>query len=88
MKTSESKSLLLSFGVEREVSTPLNLYIKEMDLGMKYLGYFLTPNNYRVAGWNWLVQKFEKRISNWSYRWLTMVGRLVLVKFVLEGLHV
>lgn len=56
-----------------------------MELGMKYLGYFLKPNNYRVADWNWFVQKLEKIISNWSFKWLSMGGIMVLMKFVLEG---
>ena len=52
---------------------------------MEYLGYFLKPNNYKVVDWNWLVQKFEKRISNWLFRWISIGGRLILVKYVFEG---
>jgi hypothetical protein len=36
----------------------------------------------------WLEKKFEKRISNWSHRWLTLGGRFTLVKVVLESIHV
>jgi hypothetical protein len=35
-----------------------------------------------------MLQKFEKTIGNWSYRWLTVGGRHVLVKSVLEILPV
>jgi hypothetical protein len=36
----------------------------------------------------WLVKKFEKRIANWSHRWLSLGGRVTLVKVVLESIHV
>ena len=55
---------------------------------MKYLDYFINPKNYMVAHWKWLIKKIEKRISNLSYRWIFMRGRLVLIKYVLEGIHV
>ena len=35
------------------------------------------------------VEKFfEKRILNWSHRWLTLGGKVTLVKYVLESIHV
>jgi hypothetical protein len=33
-------------------------------------------------------EKIEKRISNWSHRWLTLGGRYTLVKSVLESIPV
>jgi hypothetical protein len=50
---------------------------------MKYLGFYLKPNNYRVADWKWMIQKVEKRIGNWSFCWLSLGGRLILEKSVL-----
>jgi hypothetical protein len=35
-----------------------------------------------------MEKKFEKRISNWSHRWLTLGGRVTLVKFILENIPV
>jgi hypothetical protein len=55
---------------------------------MKYLGFFLKPNNYRVVDWNWMIQKIEKRIGNWTFRWLSLGGRLILAKSVLQSLPV
>jgi hypothetical protein len=34
--------------------------------------------------WQWLVEKYEKRIRHWCSRWLSLGGRLVLIKVVLE----
>lgn len=59
-----------------------------LDDGFKYLGYFLKPNSYRVVDWLWLVKIIEKRINIWAYMWLSMGGRLVFIKVVLQNIHV
>ena len=53
-----------------------------------YLGYFLKPLGYRVSDWNWLVQKFEKRICHWTHKLLSLGGRLILVQDVLSSILV
>jgi hypothetical protein len=55
---------------------------------MKYLGFHRKPNNCRKLEWAWLIAKLEKRLKAWSFQWLSRVGRLVLVKFVLEAILV
>jgi hypothetical protein len=60
----------------------------DLNAGFRYLGYFLKPTNYRVEDWRWLLQKFEKRLGTWCHRWLTLGGRFILVKVVLESLLV
>jgi hypothetical protein len=57
----------------------------ELASGFKYLGYFLKMDRYTSEDWNWLIEKFEKRISHWCNRWLSLGGRLVLIKVVLES---
>jgi hypothetical protein len=57
-------------------------------LDLSTLGFSLKPNCYTRADWNWLEKKIEKRISNWSHRWLTLGGRVTLVKVVLESIPV
>lgn len=49
---------------------------------------FLKPNNYLNGDWWWLLRKLEKRISLWCDKWLTLGGRYIIVKFVLENIHV
>jgi hypothetical protein len=48
------------------------------------LGFFLKANCYTKVDWSWLLKKIEKMISNWCHRWLTLGGRFILVKSVLE----
>jgi hypothetical protein len=56
--------------------------------GLKYLGFHLKPNNYLKKDWKWLISKLEKRLSGWSFRWLSKAGRLTLTKAVLEAIPV
>ena len=56
----------------------------EILVGLRYLGYFLKQYCYKVADWRWLLIKFEKRIVHWCNRWLTLGGRFVLIKSILE----
>jgi hypothetical protein len=51
---------------------------------MKYLGFHLNPNDYRIYDWTWLLQKFEKIIDHWAYRWLSLGGRMILIKSFLQ----
>ena len=56
--------------------------------GLKYIGFNLKPNNYRKVYWTWLIAKLEKRLKSWSFRWLSRVGRLVLINSILEAIPV
>jgi hypothetical protein len=42
-------------------------------------------DNYKAADWCWLISKFENRINQWCNRWLSLGGRFVLIKVVLES---
>lgn len=53
--------------------------------GFTYLGFQLKPNGYLLKEWHWLIQKFESRISHWTFRLLSIGGKLTLVKSVLMG---
>jgi len=33
------------------------------DDGLKYIGFFLKPNNYKIADSTWLVAKVESKIN-------------------------
>lgn len=55
---------------------------------LKYLGFHLKPNDYRKNEWTWLLAKLEKRLQVWSNKWLSRVGRLVLIKSILEAIPV
>jgi hypothetical protein len=74
--------------LEQRMQATFNIQFVSIDEGMKYLGFYIKPNNYRVADWKWLIQKVEKRIGNWTFRWLSLGGRLILTKSVLQSLPV
>ena len=44
--------------------------------------------SYMVKDWLWMVSKFEKRISHWTNRFLSMGGHLVLIRSVLSSIPV
>ena len=56
--------------------------------GFNYLGYFLKPLGYRVNDWQWIILKFEKRISHWTNKFLSLGGRLILIQSVLSSIPV
>jgi hypothetical protein len=60
----------------------------ELAEGFTYLGYFLKSSFYTKKDWIWLSDKFEGRIHNWQHRLLSMGGRYILIKAVLESLPV
>ena len=74
--------------VRQRISNFLPFKMDPLSSGFKYLGYFLKPLGYGIKDWRWFIQKFEKKLSNWTYKLLTLGGRLVLVKSVLMSLVV
>eukprot|EP00253_Pinus_taeda_P012058 PITA_12058 len=65
---------------------PYNVH--PLDRRLKYLGFNLKPICHRISDWVWLVAKLEKRLTGWSFRFLSRAGRLVLIKSVLEAIPV
>jgi hypothetical protein len=59
------------------------IQVDSLDQGLKYLGFYLKPNCYRIGDWSWLIKKIEKKINNWTFRWLSLGGRLTLATSVL-----
>jgi len=72
--------------LEQRIQLAFNIQFINIEEGMKYLGFYLKPNCYRVADWNWMIQKIEKIISNWTLRCLSLGGRMVLEKSVLQSI--
>jgi hypothetical protein len=57
----------------------------DLSQGFRYLGYFLKTGTPRAADWDWLVNRVTNKINLWCNRWLSLGGRYILVKTVLEG---
>ena len=59
-----------------------------LDNGFRYLGFYLKPNNYLISDWHWLLRRIESRVGFWGHQFLSIGGRLILAKSVLEGIPV
>lgn len=92
MKVSLKKSCIYHFRLTAvwiaNLKTILPYSFHQLEDGFMYLGYYLKPNDYRSSDWMWLVKKFEWRIAHWTFRLLSIGGRLVLIKAVLTGIPV
>lgn len=58
--------------------------LHSLEVGLKYLGFRLKPKGYRIADWTWPISKVEKHLNIWYHRYLALVGKLVLIKAILE----
>eukprot|EP00253_Pinus_taeda_P017832 PITA_17832 len=56
--------------------------------GLKYLGFQLKTKGYSIADWQWLLERFYKKISGWKFKSLSLTGRLILTQAVLAQLAV
>ena len=48
----------------RNLETLFRFQCRDLDSGVKYLGFFLKPNDYRKKDWVWLLAKIEKKLSS------------------------
>jgi hypothetical protein len=84
-----SKTTVHFWGLEDQELTQLKAILpftfSDLNSGFKYLGYHLKPEASKAEDWGWLVAKIEKKIGLWCNQWLSIGGRLILVKSVLES---
>ena len=69
----------------RRITGLLPYIFEHLNQGFNYLGYFLKPSGYLVKDWHWIISKYEKPISHWTNRFLSLGGRLVLIRSVLSS---
>ena len=55
-------------------------------LPTKYLGVPLSHNLIRHASWQDLVDRVKARLSSWAIKPLNLLGRLVMVKSVIQAM--
>jgi hypothetical protein len=65
-----------------------SIFCRSDSLQSKYLCMPLGANSSRISTWKPVIEKFCKRLHLWKERLLTMVGRLYLIKSVLNFLHI
>lgn len=59
-----------------------------MSGGIKYLGYHIKPCNYRVLDWQWLIDRFYRKILGWEFRYLLMGNRFILTQALITHMGV
>jgi hypothetical protein len=87
-----SKSVVHYWGLSTTELRPLKdsipLSFINLSEGFTYLGFQLKMGASSSSDWRWLVALYERRIGFWCNKWLSLGGRYILIKSVLEGLAV
>jgi hypothetical protein len=92
MKIKYQKSCFLSHNLNDDLLNRVveifGILVYYLDQGMKYLGIFLKPNEYRVNDWHWLTPESGEEYWTWTSRWISLGGKLVLVNSILQNMSV
>jgi hypothetical protein len=89
---SHAKSKIYSWNI-----TPIEMRDISRILGMEghtnwdsftYLGVPISKKIQEPSSWNHLLDKLKNRISSWGANWLTLAGRIVLIKSVLASVPI
>lgn len=59
-----------------------------MNSGFHYLGFQIKLNEYKIIDWSWIIKKKDLKLKHWTFRWLSIGGRVILIKSVLHSLSV
>lgn len=51
---------------------------------LKYLRVQLDPGRYQNRMWEELINKCQSKASSWKNKWLTLAGRIQMIKYVLS----
>jgi len=90
LKVNFSKSLLVRVNVHGSwlSEAALVLNCKVGVIPFMYLGLPIGGNASRLAFWEPLINRINSRLSGWRSRYLSLGGRLVLLKYVISSLPV
>nr|XP_043609708.1 uncharacterized protein LOC122581544 [Erigeron canadensis] len=88
LKINLNKSFLFAVGVENsEVSRLAGRFkCREGSFPFDHLGIRIGGNMNRIASWDFLFDIFEARLAVWKSRCISMAGRVILIKAVMESL--
>jgi len=90
----------INYGKYRMLTSPIsyqdihqiqNLFpfqIMSLELGLKYLGFYLNPDKYIHVDWFWMIKKVEAQVLLWVNRLFSRGGPLVLLQSVLESISI
>lgn len=90
MEISSTKSTLIAPGgiIDERIRDFFPYLVTSLDDGFKYLGYSLKSDKYRKKDWLWLWERLDRKMGLWCYRFLSLGGRLIPAKAVLESIPV
>lgn len=86
----ETKSKLIHNGkdesVLEEIRQLFGISSNHIDDGFNYLGFILKLCGFKIKKWEWLIGKFKYKLDSWKHKWMSLGGRLIMLKFVLQSL--
>lgn len=92
LQINERKSTFYHGDCDKEIIEYLtklyNIEARPIKEGMKYLGFHLKPSYYTKVDWQWISDRYFKRIVGWENKCLSMASRAVLTQSVLAQLAV
>lgn len=92
LQINKAKSTLFHNDINMEtvewISVLFGIEMRSIKDGLKYLGFQLKSKGYSKLDWQWLIDRYYKKISAWEYRCLTLARRFVLTQVVLTQLAV
>ncbi|XP_071740916.1 uncharacterized protein [Rutidosis leptorrhynchoides] len=88
LKVNLNKSCVYGIGTTKNELTLLASWFgcKEGTLPFTYLGLPIGANMKRQSNWSPIIEKFNKRLTDWKAKTLSFGGRLTLIKSVLSSL--
>ena len=70
------------------ISELFGIETRSLKDGIKYLGFQLKAKGYSKSDWQWLIERYYKKISAWEFRSLSLASRVILSQAVLSHLAV
>lgn len=66
------RSLLLHDNTDQEVETKIRslsrIPVKHISEGVNYLGYKIKPSRCLIQDWEWMIERFKKKLEGWKHR--------------------
>ena len=68
----------------RYIVTLFGVETQPICFGLKYSGFNIKPNDYKVNDSMWITNIFHKKITMWERQCLTLCGKVTLTQLVLQ----
>lgn len=90
LKVNFNKSRVVGINVEQSFKNDAAIFLncKGGELPFKYLGLPIGANPRRIGTWQPFIEAFEKKLSVWKKRHLSLGGRITFINSVLNNLPI